>query len=170
MPTTYEPIATTTLGAAAASITLSSIPATYTDLKWILILPNTVLSSGADIFIRYNSDSSSLYSTTSFDGDGASASSARVSNDDKGRASFQMSYPSTTQPFFLTGDIFSYAGATNKTSLQAASGDRNGSGGGVSRNVILYRSTSAINSINLFFNTANYAAGTTLTLYGIKNA
>jgi hypothetical protein len=33
MAKTYEPIATTTLGSAAASITFSSIPATYTDLN-----------------------------------------------------------------------------------------------------------------------------------------
>ena len=170
MPATYEKIATTTLGSASSTITLSSIPSTYTDLRWVLTLPNTALSSGSDIYIRYNSDSSSLYSVTSLDGDGASATSARNTGNDKGIASFQMSYPSTTQPFLLTGDVFSYAGSTFKTSLQEASGDRNGAGGGVSRNVILYRSTSAITSITLFFNTANFAAGTTATIYGILKA
>jgi hypothetical protein len=35
MPATYEPIATTTLGTAAATITFSSIPATYSDLMQI---------------------------------------------------------------------------------------------------------------------------------------
>jgi hypothetical protein len=36
MATTYEPIATTTLGTAAAFITFSSIPATYTDLRLVV--------------------------------------------------------------------------------------------------------------------------------------
>ena len=38
MATTYEPIATTTLGSAAASITFSSIAGTYTDLRLVLSL------------------------------------------------------------------------------------------------------------------------------------
>ena len=37
MPATYEPIATTTLGSAATNITFSSIPATYTDLRLVLV-------------------------------------------------------------------------------------------------------------------------------------
>ena len=170
MPATYDRIATTTLGSANSTITFSSIPATYTDLRWVLTLPNTALSSGNDIYVRYNSDSSSLYSATSLDGDGANATSVNNPNNDKGIANYQISYPSTTNPFLLTSDIFSYTGSTFKTSLQTASGDRNGAGGGVSRNVILYRSTSAITSITIFFNTANFAVGTTATLYGIKAA
>ena len=169
MPATYEKIATTTLGSAASSIGFTSIGSGYTDLKWVLVLPNAT-ATGNDIYLRYNSDSSSLYSVTSLDGDGASATSARNTGNDKGIASFQMSYPSSTQPFLLTGDVFSYAGSTFKTSLQTASGDRNGAGGGVSRNVILYRSTSAITAISLFFTSGNFATGTTATLYGILKA
>jgi hypothetical protein len=37
MPATYEPIATTTLGGAAATITFSSISSAYTDLRIVLV-------------------------------------------------------------------------------------------------------------------------------------
>jgi hypothetical protein len=40
MATTYEAIQTTTLGSAAALITFSSIPATYTDLILVLLVYN----------------------------------------------------------------------------------------------------------------------------------
>jgi hypothetical protein len=70
---------------------------------------------------------------------------------------------------FTTLDIFSYAGSTFKTTLYTASGDKNGSGA-VERGVALYRSTSAINRVDLFGWTGNLATGTTATLYGIKNA
>jgi hypothetical protein len=38
MATTYEKIATTTLGTAAATFTFSSIPATYTDLRLVVVM------------------------------------------------------------------------------------------------------------------------------------
>jgi hypothetical protein len=48
--------------------------------------------------------------------------------------------------------------------------DKNGSGA-VWQIVGLWRSTSAITSINFFSSTGNnFAIGTTATLYGIKNA
>ena len=69
-----------------------------------------------------------------------------------------------------TLDIFSYAGSTFKTMFVEETADINGSGG-LNRRVGLYRSTSAITSINFFAQgVANFAIGSTFTLYGIKNA
>jgi hypothetical protein len=165
MPTTYEPIATTTLGSANATITFSSIAATYTDLRVVLVCTT---SGATNIRLRFNNDSSTLYSITTLYADGSTAAS-----DTRGTLD-ALSWTvgggsSTTIPHLYTADIFSYAGSTNKTSLLERSEDKNGSGS-VARIVGLYRSTSAINRLDLLAIGQTFSIGTTATLYGIKNA
>jgi hypothetical protein len=162
MPTTYEPIATTTLGSAASSITFSSIAGTYTDLRLVFAGFN-----GSDLKLRFNSDTGANYSQTVLNGDGSSASSYRNS-------SIFLNASGTTgtssQPVLYTADVFSYAGSTFKTVLSDEQFDKNGSGA-VTKNVGLWRSTSAITSIDIVASTASTIyVGTTATLYGIKNA
>ena len=163
MPSTYEPIATTTLGSAAASVSFSSIPATYTDLR--LVVTGGTSVSGTYAWIRYNSDTASNYSTTRLDGDGSGAASATTTNATFIRNSTSLD----SNPNLVITDIFSYAGSTLKTCLIDTAADQNGSGR-VTRTVGLWRSTSAITSILFSANSGNLNAGTTATLYGIKNA
>lgn len=168
MPATYEKIATTTLGSSASSITISSIPATYTDIRLVLIGKG----NGGEIYPegRLNSDSTSLYSSTILTGNGSTAGSGRQTNTGYFIAS-SGGYPDNTYYTMITIDLFSYAGSTYKTFLTTISTDKNGSGG-VARVVSLYRSTSAINSITINDGGAGFgwAAGTTATLYGILKA
>jgi len=163
MPSTYEPIATTTLGSTASGITFSSIPATYTDLRLVISL---IPAAGTRANLQFNGDTGTNYSRTLVYADGSSALTIQTAN-----ASFISPNTSDITGVSLwTYDIFSYAGSTNKTALSTVSADANGSGW-VNRGVHLWRSTSAINSIYVYFATANtFAAGTTATLYGIKNA
>ena len=165
MAATYEPIATQTLGSAAATITFSSIPATFTDLRLAIVGQYT--TGGGNTRITFNADTASNYSSTRIGGNGASAFSDRVTNQTFQRLNFEGN--TTTNPNFLTADLFSYAGSTFKTSLITESSDKNGSGA-VYRTVGLYRSTSAISSIEISLSSSTFAAGTTATLYGIKNA
>ena len=165
MPATYEPIQTYTLSTAASSIDFTSIPATYTDLRVVLIGK----TSSADYYrFRLNADTTSLYSITSLYGDGASVTSGRFTSSP---SIYVFNPTSTTIPTTYQIDLFSYAGSTFKTCLVSASGDKNGSGE-VWRSVGLYRSTSAITQINLlaYSGAVTLSAGTTATLYGIKNA
>jgi hypothetical protein len=167
MPATYEPIATTTLSSAAASITFSSIPATYTDLRFTLLI-NTTSAASEGIRLQYNSDTATNYSDTYLSGNGASA----VSGQDTGASFIILHYAgtSTTVPTFYFGDVFSYAGSTYKTALVGSVEDKNGSGN-VTRGVGLWRSTSAITTLKLGnAGVANFNAGTTATLYGILKA
>jgi hypothetical protein len=165
MPSTYEPIATTTLGSANSTITFSSIPSTYTDLRLVLI--PTVTSSGLNTFLRFNSDTGSNYSFTQMSGNGSSATSAQNTNNTQ--LNFNLAGPDTSIPTLYTFDIFSYSGSTNKTLLISESSDKNGSGATM-RRVGLWRNTSAINSINLITDSTTWKIGTIATLYGIKAA
>ena len=164
MPATYEPIATTTLGSAAASITFSSIASSWTDLRlaiYGIASSGNFLSPGC----RFNSDTASNYSYTALYGDGTTAGSNRVTSSTSIGFNTQASITSSIGGF-LTADIFSYAGSTNKTVLTTGSVDLNGSGE-VERIVGLWRNTSAITTVTL---NGSFGAGTTATLYGIKNA
>lgn len=164
MPATYEPIATTTLGSAASSIAFTSISSAYTDLR--VIWTGIATGGAVDFYLRFNSDTGTNYSGTYLYGDGSSAGSQRVTSENAARLSFGLSssIPTTTQI-----DIFSYAGSTFKTVLSAFSNDYNGSGE-TRRSVHLWRSTSAITTVTLSPSSSTFAAGTTATLYGIKNA
>ena len=167
MPSTYEPIATITLGSAASSMTFSSIPSTYTDLRLVTVFRNT--TSAADSWLNFNGVTTGLlYSYQRLQGNGSTAS-AQNSVDNPG-------YPITPNGQALspnwsmtTLDLFSYAGSTNKSCLINTSIDLNGSGSTIFY-AGLFRSTSAITSLSIYTNTANFAIGSTATLYGIKNA
>jgi hypothetical protein len=162
MPSTYEPIATQTLGSAAASVTFSSISGAYTDL--VLVVAGTA-SGGDDILMQFNSDTASNYSYTILYGTGSVAGSIRGSN---GTSIFVDYYGAmgTGQNNRII-QINNYSNTTtNKTSLVRA----NNAATGTDAIVGLWRSTSAINAIKLFMNSATFSTGSTFTLYGIKAA
>lgn len=161
---TYEPIATTTLGSAAASITFSSIAATYTDLKLILTAKTAALTN---IRMQFNSDTAANYSFTYLAGSGTAAISAAVTGSTSLR--YDSGNTATGQVVLLELDILSYAGSANKTVLAKYSNDNNGSGF-LTDTVGLWRSTAAITSLVVYGGTNALDIGTTATLYGIKAA
>jgi hypothetical protein len=163
---TYDLIASQTLASAASSITFSSIAASWTDLRLIIVLTGT--ASGDSPWVRYNSDSGTNYSLTDMMGSGSIVVNNAYTNSNKLFIGDNAS-TNTTNPHFYTLDIFSYAGSTYKTSLSTASADDNGSGY-AERAVGLWRSTSAINSLTISTNTNTFKTGTTAQLYGIKSA
>lgn len=167
MPSTYEPIASTTLGSTTGTITFSSIPSTYTDLRIVLVATSSTSSTTE---FRFNGSSASIYSYTRLLGTGTAAASGGNST---ATTTYINPYGiSSTQPSMATVDIFSYAGSTNKTALSSSSNDINAAGGYVIRGVHLWQSTAAITSVSLLADTGSgtFNVGTTATLYGIKAA
>lgn len=166
MPTpTLEPIATTTLASAAASITFSSIPATFTDLRVTFL---GTASSPSNFAMRFNSDTATNYSITAVYGYGTSAGSSRRTNGSAMIFTNAVNLETAPVQLFVL-DIFSYAAAIYKSVLGQGSQDMNGSGA-TERDAGLWRSTAAINTVTLLPLGNNFNAGTTATLYGIKAA
>jgi hypothetical protein len=164
MPATYEPIQTYThTGASTTLITLSSIPATYTDL---LVVANVLYSAnnGDYIGLRFNEDTSALYSSTPMVGNGTSTNSYRASGDTK--IAFYASSTSTRTA--VTIHINNYKSTTAFKSPLIRSSSV--SSDNVEARIGLYRSTSAISSLSIFFPVSSIAAGTEITIYGIKAA
>lgn len=158
MATTYEPIASQTLGSNAATVTFSSIPNTYTDL--VLIISGTG-SAQVDLRYKLNSDTASNYSRTYIVGTGTTVTKGR----DSSLTYLPLSYLDTS----LTTCIVNFLNYSNtvyyKTILSRAS-----SGGGTNAMVGLWRSIAAISTIEMTTSSGTVVAGTTFTLYGIKEA
>jgi len=162
MPSTYEPIATQTLGSAAASVTFSSIPSTYTDL---VIVTSIRGDASQNANIRFNNDTASNYSDTYLEGNGTSASSGRRTSQ---TSIVDGGFYTSTASTFSVGliHINNYANTTTyKTALF-----RSNRSDAVQAVVGLWRSTSAINRIDIIAGSGNFEIGSTFSIYGIKAA
>ena len=167
MPTTYEPIATTTLSNTQNSVSFTSIGGTYTDLI-IVVSPLTNNTSADDVYIQYNSDTGSNYSQTGMRGNGSAASSSRALSQAQIFTTLTASAGSTTDPRTTIIQIMNYSNTTTyKTILGRASAAETGA----EADVGLWQSTSAINQIDITTATTNdFASGSVITLYGIASA
>lgn len=154
--TTYEPISAYTFTSSAGTYTLSSIPATYTDL---LLSVSLILSLADYTTFRLNGDTGANYGGTYLNGNG----SGGILNGTVG--SFGSGYPFTTGEFH----ILNYSNTTTKKQVMFRAGGA-GSSGSSQIGTCLYNSTAAINSITIRSDSALFTAGSTLTLYGIKAA
>ena len=163
MATTYDPIATQTVSA-VASLTFSSIAATYTDLKIIYV--NTATSNNSNLWIRFNGDTATNYSKTDFGTDGTTVAASGGSGVNQIMVDTRY-FMSQTTPSFHNIDILSYAGSSYKTMLCKSSEDYNGTGG-LDNTVGLWRSTAAITSVTLLPSLGTITG--TATLYGILKA
>jgi hypothetical protein len=161
MTSTYEKIATTTLGSASNDVTFTSIPATYTD---IVVICNTKTDTGtADLWFNFNSDTGGNYSITFISGNGSIVQSARNTNATKMSVT-NYGYLETTIGTYIV-NIQNYSNTTTyKSSLARANTTSNGLAAGVG----LWRSTAAISTIKISPSANNFASGSTFTLYGIK--
>jgi len=167
MASTYTPIATTTLGSAAASYTFSSIPSTYTDLVLVGNASTTV--ANGSITMQFNGDTGTNYSYTFLYGTGSAAGSSRSSNAQIiGLMGFAAQVPIGDRAMGIA-QLQNYSNtSTYKTVLVRNTPSVSST---VEAAVGLWRSTSAINSITILaISGASIASGSTFTLYGIAAA
>jgi hypothetical protein len=171
MATTYDKISSTTLGSEASTISLSSIPATYTDLRIVFVPIKKSAAANFAPYLRLNDLSTGIYSYTVIDDVGYAVNNSRSTT----ASSWQISSDSntTTTPELITIDLFSYAGSTFKSALITTNRDLNGSSAGAfSIYAALCQTTNAITSIDFIdaYGSGGFGVGTTLSIYGIKAA
>ena len=164
LPATYEPIASANGTGSSSTISFTSIPGTYTDL---VVIARGRISSGNDAILQFNTDTGNNYSTTILYGTGTAAGSYRETSQSRILADFY-GYPADNNNHIGIYHIMNYANTTtNKTVLCRS----NNAAIGVDVTVGLWRSTSAITSVQIK-NTGNlnWNAESTFALYGIKSA
>jgi len=173
MAATYELIASNTLSSSAATVTFSSIPATYTDL----VLKITARSDAAQINsllrMRLNGVTASEYSRTRFYAVGSDSYSERNSNQGNSTDVAFVNGSTTTSDTFANIEIYipSYLASANKP-ISSNFGVENNSTteNSVGGHAYLWRNTTAINEIRLEIAGADFVSGSSFFLYGIKNS
>lgn len=174
MATTYTLISSNVLTSSAASITFSSIPATYTDLVLRISARGDDASLSIETKIVINSDSTAKYSNTTLIGNGASASStqsATASGNNYVQARRSPGSTATSNTFSNTEIYFPNYNSTSSKPISVADAmETNGTTAFVGATANLYTGTSGISSLVLSLNSANFVSGSSFYLYGISNA
>lgn len=170
MASTYTPIATTTLGSSQATVTFNSFSG-YTDLVIIVSARNTSGGGGdTSLNMIVNSDSGANYSFTQLYGNGSAASSNRASNTNNYGGAGRVVNGASTANYFAA-NVIQLNNYANTTTYKTFITRGNTAESYAYSSVGLWRSTAAITSVTFSDGGgANFATGSTFTLYGIKAA
>ena len=173
MAATYIPIASTTLSTSAASVTFSSIPATYTDLVVRYSFRTADIGSIGVLFLTFNNNTSSIYSRTRLRADNSNPRLAESSRTSNGTLiGILGAGTDATANTFSSNEIYipNYTASTNKPfSTFDVTSTNSATQADQSVLAALFRSTDAITSIKLE-GQSNFVSGSTFHLYGIKNS
>jgi hypothetical protein len=165
-PTSYESIATTTVGSGGtATITFSSIPSTYTHLQ--VRFSQLSGTSVTDIRVQFNSDTGNNYSRHYIYGDGAATAAGGASS---GAFAFGGLTGNTTSPSVSVIDILDYKNTNKNKTVRTLTGWDNNGSGYVQLQSGAWLNTAAITSITIFSSSTNMNQYSSFALYGIKGA
>lgn len=174
MANTYTLIASSTVGAGgASSITFSSIPATYTDLKVVFSLRSDWSSDPYDYFvqgIQFNG-TTSTYSTKLLYGSGSAAASG--SDSSTGLRQSYYNAGTSTSNTFANGEMYipNYISSNYKSASIDQVTENNATASIAGLTAGLWSSTSAITQIAFLPRSgSNFVQYSTAYLYGVKNA
>ena len=176
MATTYTLIEGKTLGASTASVTFSSIPATYTDLK--LVMSARATRTGTDIStsagVTFNGDNGSYYTTRMIEGDGSGRRSATDSSQTSMQR-FDLPTDNATSNTFSNNEMYipNYTSTNPKSISLEAVAENNADLAYIYLAAGIYSPPSniVISSITLTgLFSSTFDQHSTFYLYGIKNS
>jgi hypothetical protein len=158
-------LATTTLATWNPTVTFSSIPQGYRDLR--IVAYNVIDVTTANMKFRYNGDSGSNYSMVRFGfnyqpvtySDGGTSTAIE---DTRG-------YPTSSGGVMATIDILDYSATDkHKVSLSRHQGNPTINGQGLDIIAGRWASTAAITSITFSLSSGNFGQYATFSLYGVS--
>jgi hypothetical protein len=161
MSSTYEPIATTTLGTGTSTVTFSSIPQTYTDL---VIIVSARANTGSRTEFQFTTNlTGSIYSSTFFNGYGSGVSSFRDTANTYARPGF---LSGSTDGYSINKfSIMNYANTTTRKTMVGTYANAQNEVVGF---VTLIANTGAINQISFYSASGGFGTNSMFTIYGIK--
>lgn len=171
---TYVALATTVLTGSQASVTLSSIPSTYTDLVLSISVRSSRAVAAEEIYLLFNSSSipQSSWSYTNLQGYSSTASSDRGTAYGAGRI-IAGDAGSATANTFASIELYipNYAGSTNKVaSVTGVTENNSATLAYTYATALLLGNTAAISSIYLQPANGTFDSGSRFDLYGIKSS
>jgi hypothetical protein len=172
--TAYESIATVTVGGGgSASVTFSSIPATYTHLQIRGIGQSSRTGTNrSDLLVKFNG-SSTGYAYHYLQGNGSAAAAVGASSQTYGTV-VSNAIPAqdyTSQFGAVVIDILDYANTNKNKTWRAISGVDTNSIGAVQLSSGFWNTTSAITSLTFnLSSTGTISEYSSFALYGIKGA
>jgi hypothetical protein len=176
MATTYEAIATVTVGSGGATdIEFTSIPGTYTDLLIKSSLRSDTATDYNYAFMRINGVTTSSYSYKGLYADSNTTGSYGNASTLFFEGNIAVGANSTASTF-SNGEVYfpNYTSSTNKSFSADAVSEKNASTGvGLYLSAGLFTTSSAITSISISADTIGsqkFVEYSTATLYGIKNS
>lgn len=166
-------ISESVLAGGEASVDITSIPATYRHLRLVVIGRGDTAALATNLLLRYNNDSAANYDWVLSSYQGASGSgSTQAAAQTAARVGTLLAASATAGDPTLA-DVFipAYAGTTFRKVSSTVQNLGNGTNTmGADQLSAKWNSTAAINRITLLPAAGNFAAGTTVTLYGIAAA
>jgi len=170
---TYTLISSNTLSSSAASVTFSSIPATYTDLVVRISVRSDVAATADTLFMQFNSITSGYSETNLYANSANTPGSTNGSSLSKIGAFgyFLITSASATASTFSNTEIYvpSYTASQNKPLSGFTTPENNATSYAPRVLAGLMSNTAAITGITLTCG-GNFVSGSSFYLYGISNA
>lgn len=162
MANTYELIASNTVSSAVSSVTFSSIPSTYTDIKLIGSVRNDF--GGANTITAQFNGSSTGFTQKYLEGSGSAVSS--------GSGTTWIASSGDSANIFSNWEIYipNYASSNYKSWSTDSVTELNGNPAYATLIAGLWSNTAAITSITLTQSGGNFRQYSSFYLYGIKNS
>ena len=167
-------ISSTVLSTTASSVTISSIPTGYKDLVLKISARTNEANTDSSFNVTFNSDTATNYSRTRLVGNGATASSSRLSNSTSIDTSHNANGSTSTSNTFSNVEIYiqSYLASQNKPVGLSNALENNTTTAYINASAGLWRNTAAITSIvlNGIPGSGSFVSGSSFYLYGLKDS